>query len=269
MADAEQEVLETEAPELEQETEQEAEQLSEVDLLAKELGWRPKSEWDGDETTWTDSKSFLKKSREINRTLSRELKDIKKTVEGIGKASARMTQQAVEKERERVLALRDEAFETGDRDSFAKAERELAKLETPVAAPAAENFAERNSSWFQKDDDATGYAFARADYYAKRGVTDPEAQLAKVEEDVRKRFPELFEAEAEPKKPEPRKAPALGAPQRQVSTQPREKGVATLPPDARKAMKDWVSSMKENGNEWATEKVWADNFYASQEAANG
>ena len=242
------------------------ETLSEVDELAVELGWQPKSKWSGPEDGWTDSKTFLKKSRDLNRSLSRELKDIKKTVEGIGKATAGMTQKAVEAERERLLALREEAFDTGDRDTHAKVDKALAQLDAPQAVPSAavEDFAERNADWFQKDQEATDYAFVRATFYQNKGITDPAAQLAKVEEDVKKRFPEHF-----PDAPQARKAPpALGSPQRQVTAQPRDKGIATLPPQARKAAKDWVSTMKENGNAWATEAMWAENYYG-QEAANG
>lgn len=245
-------------------------QLSEVDKLAVELGWKPKHEWDGPEDGWTDSAAYLRKSREMSRSLSRELKDMRREVANIGKANAAMTQRALQEQRERLLQEREEAIEMGDKEAFNKAEKKLQSLDDKQPegpSEAAQEFAERNASWFNSDDEATSYAYVRADYYQRKGITDPEKQLAKVEEDVRKRFPEHFEA------PKPPKNVALGAASRSSSPAPREKGYGTLPNDARKACEEHVRVMKENEG-WddarvAKEKAnWA-KFYYAQEAVNG
>lgn len=250
----------------------EPEQLSEVDELAKELGWRPKSEWNGTDEEWTDSRTYLRKSREINRSLSRELKDVKKQIEGIGRATSKMTTQALARQRQELLAARDEAFEAGDKDAFKQIDEALTKLPTAEAADAADGmtsegkeWAEKHSSWFGKDKEATDYAAKRADEYAREGLS-PARQLAAVEKDMRKHFPDLFPEEKEPKAVNT--PPSLARPQRTATPSPKEKGYATLPPAARKACDEWVRNQTENGNKWASKDTWAASFY-EQEAANG
>lgn len=242
-------------------------QPSDVDKVAMKLGWRPQAEWQGEEGDWVDSEAFLTKTKDMNKSMSKDLRDLRKQMDRIGQATASMTQQAVEAERAKWQEKWDEAFDTGNRDDLKRAEKELAKLDQPKAQQPTrevEDFASRNSGWFQKDEEATDYAFVRASYWQNKGVTDPGEQLEKVEADVKKRFPEHFEAKSTRKDP-----PALATPQRNVNVATKEKSVANLPPQAKKAMREWVSTMKENGNAWATEDMWAKNYYQSEEAANG
>lgn len=251
---------------------QEEWQPSEVDQVAMELGWRPQSEWKGEAGEWVDSKAYLTKTRDMNKSMSKELRDMRKQIDGIGKATSRMTQAAVDAERAKWQEKWDEAFESGDKTGLKAAEKQLAQLDQPQnegPSDAARDFASRHSSWFEKDDEATGYAFTRASYWQGRGVTDPAEQLAKVEQDVKKRFPELFEDAKETRKA----PPALGTPQRSITPQLREKGYATLPPQARKAADQWANAQREN-NGWTDKQVesarsdWAKHYY-EQEAANG
>ena len=248
--------------------EEEATELSEVEQLASDMGWRPKTEWKGDEADFVEAKDFLKNTRDINRNLSRELKDVRKQLDGIGKATTAMTKRAIENERERLEKIYDQAFEEGDKDTAKKAEAELRKLDKeipsqPATDPEGEAFAQKHASWFNKDAEATQYAVNRAQHYADQGLS-PARQIAAVEKDMRKHFPDLIEDAKEQPKPQP----SLARPQRQVATQPREKGYATLPPAAKKACDEWVRNMKEDGHDWATKDAWASNFY-EQEAANG
>jgi len=246
-----------------------ASEPSEIDALATELGWRPKAEWQGDESQWVDSKAFLRKSREIGKSTAKELKDLRKQMEGIGKATATMTQRAVEAERARWQQQLDEAWDAGDRQAATIAEKALKQLDKPVDVPnETQDFMQRNSAWFQKDTEATDYAMVRAQHYADRGIVDPGEQLAKVEADVKRRFPEHFEEAPQKKAP-----PSLATPQRQVAHQPKEKGYATLPPQARKAVDEWARGQQEN-NGWDDKRVasakadWAKHYY-EQEASNG
>lgn len=235
-----------------------------VDQLATELGWRPKDQWDGPDEDWAPADAFLKKTREINRTLARDLKDLKKQMEGVGKATAAMTARAAAEERARLEAELDRAVEEGDTAAARKATRDLASIAEPSdSPPEGQEFATKHSAWFGKDKEATAYAVNRAGKYAEEGLS-PARQIAAVERDMKKHFPDLF-----PEEKAATKAPVtLGTPQRSVSTTPREKGYATLPPAARKVCDDWVKREKENGNEWATKDMWASSFYES-EAANG
>jgi hypothetical protein len=72
----------------------------------------------------------------------------------------------------------------------------------PTAQPApdtrARDWAARNDAWFQKDRAMTAFAFGVHEDLVSRGVdprTDAELYYKKLDEEVRKRFPEKFESE--------------------------------------------------------------------------
>jgi hypothetical protein len=93
-----------------------------------------------------------------------------------------------------------------------KAQAETRKSETPLAQPAADvvqrqqsarpapdaraqDWAARNSAWFQKDKAMTAFAFGVHEELVSSGVdprTDAELYYKKLDESVRKRFPEKF-----------------------------------------------------------------------------
>lgn len=244
-----------------------APELSEVETLAVEMGWTPKSAWKGEEADWKPAPVFIKATKDINRNLSRDLKDVKRQVEGIARTSAAMTDRAVAEARTKWEAELDRAVDEGDRDAARQARKELSTLDrqqTTVSAPAeGQQFAEKHSAWFNKDAEATTYAVNRAQHYADQGLS-PARQLAAVEKDMRGLFPDLFpdEEQREPRKP----PPSLGTPNRTARPAAREKGYATLPPEARKACDNWVKQNEHRGA-WVTKDSWASSYY--EEAANG
>lgn len=253
-----QEVLE----ELEVEaSEEEQSEPDAVDSLAAELGWRPKSEWQGEEGAWIDSREFLKKGRELIRSQSREIKDVKKQLEGISRATSAMVERGRQEERERLEALYDRAVDDGDVQESRKVRAKIDSLErtAPSLPQEGQEFAEKHSSWFGKDTEATDYAIRRSSHYADQGLS-PARQLAAVEREMKENFPELF-----PQAPKPQ--PTMGRPQRQVS-QPREKGYGSLPAAARAACDQFVREQQEMGNTWATKETWVQSYF-SQEASNG
>lgn len=264
MASVADEVEETEGQEQEaevQETEEQPEP-SEIDNLAAELGWRPKSEWAGEESDWVDSREFLRKTNDMSRTRGREIKDLKKQIDGISKAQNWVVEQARQAERDRLEALYDRAVEDGDTAESRKVRARIESLAQPVQPdlpPEGQDFAQRHASWFHKDQEATEYAINRSNHYAKQGLS-PARQLAAVERDMKENFPELF-----PQQTAPKPQPAMGRPSRQVS-QPREKGYGTLPPEARKICDQFVREQAEQGNGWATKEAWSKAYYEQQGA---
>jgi chemotaxis regulatin CheY-phosphate phosphatase CheZ len=239
---------------------------SEIEELAREMGWRPQDEFAGDADKWVDAKSFVRNTRDINRNLSRDLRDLKKQMDGIGRATSQMTERAVAAERERLEALHDQAVEDGDKAAAKRAVDAINKLPTAQAEVPSETqaFVEKHSAWFNKDQEATAYAVQRAGKYADEGLS-PARQLAAVEKDMRKHFPDLFKDDEAPARKDP---PKLATPTGRSNTTPREKGYATLPSEARKACDEWVAAQKEQGHAWATKEAWATSYYG-QEAANG
>ena len=248
---------------------QDEQESPEIAELAAEMGWKPKDQWKGDPTTWSPARDFVRTAVTANKSLKGDVRKLTQTVERIGQATAKMTDRAIASARAQWEAEHDRAVEDGDKDAAKAASRELAKLDqqaAPPLAPEAEDFAQRNASWFNKDQEATTYAVNRAEHYANQGLS-PARQLAKVEKDMRETFPELF-ADVEAK-PQAKNPPTLGAPSRTARPAAREKGYATLSPDARKACDAYV---ERNGNRFANMKPddvraqWAKDFYEDQEA---
>lgn len=247
---------------------QEAPQLSEVEELASEMGWRPKDQWQGDEGDWKPAKDFLKTTRDINRDLHKQVKNLSKQMEGVQRATATMTERAISEARTKWEAEHERAVEEGDTAGAKKAANELAQLDKvkPEQAPDPEGaaFAEKHSAWFGRDQEATDYAIRRAGELAKQGLP-PSRQIAAVEREMKEHYPEYFPEKAPKKEP-----PAVADPQRTARTSAREKGYATLPPEARKACNDFV---EKHGSRFANQKPeqvrdqWCKDYY--EEAANG
>lgn len=247
----------------------EQQEPEEIQALAAEMGWKPKAEWKGDPTTWSPARDYLKTAVNANKSLKSDVKRLSQSVERISATTAKMTDRAIADARAKWEDEHARAVDDGDREGARKAARELEKLEQQPAADLPEEaqaFAEKHSSWFNKDREATTYAINRADHYAKQGLS-PARQLAKVEKDMRETFPELFPEEVA--KPQQKAPPSLGAPARTARPAAREKGYATLPPEARKACDAYV---ERNGNRFANQTPdqvraqWAKEFYADSEA---
>lgn len=198
---------------------------SDIDALAIEMGWAPKDQWRGNPDEWKDAKSFLKTTADINRTLSKDVRELKKTTERMAKASATIMERALAEQREDLEHRFAAAVAANDPAAARKAQQALNQLDAPgEAADNVAGFAERNP-WFNTDPEAAAYAFA----ICEQNKTKPaEEQLRLAEIAVKKRFPEHF---PDGKKPQP----AVSDPASRMSDRPKGKTFADLPRDAQAA----------------------------------
>lgn len=228
----------------EEEQQQEAEPVT-IDGLASKMGWTPKEQWRGDPEKWRDASDFLVSTVDVNRGLVSKLDNVERTLANVARTSAQLTDQAVAKERERLMQARAEAFDTGDREAFDNAEKQLNTLQSqPVQqmAPEAEQFAQRNSSWFQKDPEATAWTINRATELARQGL-GPKRQVEIVEREARQMFPDLFPEQKS------RGAPLNKPGARGASA--TQKGFSALPADAQKAALDYEKAGRCTKEEYA------------------
>lgn len=170
--------------------------------LATELGWVPKAQFRGNADDWKPADEFIRAGRDIQRNLSRDLRDVKTTVATMARTSAAIMEDRLRAQREELEGRFDQAVESGDTEAARAARTQLARLETeapatvaPPPTPEGQNFAQKHAVWFNKDQEATNYALARADHYAKQGLAGAR-QLAAVEKDMKDVFPDLFPAPA-------------------------------------------------------------------------
>lgn len=198
---------------------------SDIDALAAEMGWSPKDQWRGDPDQWKDAKTFLKTTVEINRTLSKDVRELKQTTTRMAKTSAAIMEKALADQREDLEYRFQAAVAANDPKAAKAAQQALSQLDQPgEAADHMTDFVARNP-WYTKDADAAAFAFA----ICERNKDKPaDEQLKLAEEGVRKRFPEHF---PEAKKPQP----AVSDPGSRIASRPDGKTFADLPRDAQAA----------------------------------
>jgi hypothetical protein len=231
------------APEEELETEvapvEEAEvetQPDPIEGLASKLGWVPKDQFRGNPDDWKPAEDFIVAGKDIQRNLSRDVRELRGTVENMSRTSATLLEQQLARQKAELEARFNAAVEEGDPEAARTISTQIDQLATTAPAakgptPAGVAFAEKHSSWFNKDPEATRYAAARAQHYADQGLSDAR-QLQAVEKDMREIFPDLF--------PAPTKAPAtVTAPgSRAAGNSGRKKGFHDLPAEAQKVARD-------------------------------
>lgn len=227
-----------------------------VEDRARDMGWRPKEEFKGEESKWTDAETFVKrgeeilpilransrKDREALEAAKAEIADMKKTFADFAKHHSATEQRALEKARKELEREMAEAVEAKDHKAVREIADDMAALsrdvqtdangspyETPDHAKAVSSWKAENL-WYGSDAAMTGAASAIATELERQGVKGAD-QLAEVAKRIRAEFPHKFENER-------RKAPAAV----EGSTTPRKggKGASDLPPEARAQMNKWV-----------------------------
>ena len=106
-----------------------------VEEIAKDLGWRPKDEFQGDDDNYVDPVTYIKRSKDIQQSMSQHLKDNRKKLEQMERAvndlhkhyqtvsKAQIAKQ--QKEIERLRKEKREAIEEGDVDRVDQIESEM------------------------------------------------------------------------------------------------------------------------------------------------
>lgn len=225
------------APEPQAEPESQPEAPPSVEALASEMGWTPQDQWKGAPDKWKPAHEFMRTTVDVNRGLSKQLKGVEQRLDVLARTSATITEQQLAKQREELLAAREEAKESFDFDGYEKANKALERLpDVPTATPPeVEDFQKRNEAWLGKDEEATRFAYQRCDELARQGLSAAR-QLMIVEREMKQYFPDVMPAEA----PKPKPAP-LNKPGSRGSA-PASQTYASLPDEAKKAASMFVSN---------------------------
>jgi hypothetical protein len=239
------ETTEVEAPEQEAETpaettEEPDETPDPVANLAKSMGWRPKEEFKGDPNLWKPAEEYIRAGGEIQRGQSRELKDLRATMDNIARTNAAIVQSTINAEREKLVARYQRAVEDGDPEQAYKLGTEINNLNgqaqrlvnpaPPPPPPEATDWVQRNQ-WFTQDPLARDLALNVAERYAQagKGVDD---QLQAAEREVRRQYPHLFGGSSKPPAGVQQPSSRSGSARKMGST------YADLPAEAKKIAAD-------------------------------
>lgn len=239
----------------------------EIVAEATRFGWKPKDEFQGNPDEWRDAETFVKKGREINgflrkdmekleRELAKRDRALEETREAVAEfqkyhadTEARAYKRALEElrqEKKEALELNDadRILEIDDRIDAIKEEqrtKQATKVITPKpadvdSAPDPEFINWRSSNtWYGADNELTQEADAQAEALRRR---EPQlvgrAFLDKVEAKVKRLYPEKFENQ---NRTRASNVDASGD-SRQVSG---KHSYDNLPPEAKKACDKFVA----------------------------
>jgi hypothetical protein len=208
--------------------------------LAKSMGWRPKAEFKGDPNLWKPADEYIRAGGEIQRGQSRELKELRSTMDNIARTNAAIVQTTIAAEREKLVAKYNQAVDDGDAQAAFRINQDLNNLNgqaqqlvnpgPPPPPPEAQDWVQRNT-WFQRDPLARDLALNVAERYARAGH-GTEDQLAAAEREVRKQYPHLFAGASKPPPGVQQPGGRSGAARKQGST------FADLPTEAKKIATD-------------------------------
>lgn len=181
--------------------------LSPVEIEAKEQGWVPKEEFQGDEHKWVDAGEFLrrgelfKKIDQVSRTAKRAEQTLAEFKQHYAKVKETEYQHALKTlKAEKRLAMVEGDFEKVDRieeqidataqEAVAVQSEIKATTEVPEVHPEVAQWVERNK-WYNNDAPMKAYADTVAMQLNKNGVTGS-ALLKGIDEEIRKAFPHKF-----------------------------------------------------------------------------
>lgn len=176
-----------------------------IELRARELGWRPKEEFAGDEDNFVDAKEFVARQPLFEKIehQSRELKNVKKTLDALKTHYTKVQEVEYQRALAALQANKAEAISEADGQravaieaQIKKAEREFNQIREAEQAPAENDPAEfvswkAKNTWYEKDESMRIFADAIGSRLAKDGMSPPEV-LAAVAKKVKAEFPHKF-----------------------------------------------------------------------------
>lgn len=186
----------------------EEKQFSEIEQKAIDMGWRPRQEFEGSDDDFIDAKEFVRRKPLFDKIehTSRELKNVKKTLDSFKQHYSRVEEVAVQKAILQLKNARKEALAEGDGERFEQideqlqtAQSQLRQIEVAKNTPAVEDdtphpdfvaFKNRNG-WYQSDNEMTAFADKLGMGLAATGMS-PQEVLKEIEQQIRTRFSSKF-----------------------------------------------------------------------------
>jgi len=205
-------VEEPESAEPEEKTEQDT-----IESLATEMGWKPKTDFQGNEDDYVDAATYIRRSKDIQDTLRQHLKDNRKKMTSLEKGiedlrihNERVYKAEIARQKEQLEALRSqrkEAIEEGDVAAVEQIEQKMNQLnvedkpqEQKVDPEEYQAFSSwlKTNTWYnlegvtEGNKDLTQYADKLAELPEYQILPYPQ-RLKKIAVKVTEMFPEEFQ----------------------------------------------------------------------------
>lgn len=176
---------------------------------AREQGWKPKEEYEGDPNKWKPAKEFVERGELFGKidTLGRELKETKKALKMMQEHHAKVKETEYKRAVDELKALQKRHLEEGNSDGYLETTELLTDLKAEQKAREAvaqvapqqqvdPRFNEwvNNNRWYAQDQEMREYAdVVGLGYSSKNPNLDPEDVLKYVTQQVKVRFKEKFQ----------------------------------------------------------------------------
>lgn len=220
-------------------------QPTQYEEAAREQGWRPKEEYEGDPTKWRDAKEFVERGELFGKidNMGKELKETKKALRMLQEHHTKVREVEYKRAVDELKSLQRRHLEEGNSDGYLettelltdlKAEQKAREVVTQITPsqpdPRFVSWVQRND-WYAKDAGMREYADALGMGYAKvHPELEPEEVLSYVTTQVKQQFKEKFQ---NPNRNKPSFVEG-------GSTQSSSKSSFELTDDERKAMNTFV-----------------------------
>lgn len=221
-------------------------QTTDYESTAREQGWLPKEEYQGDPDKWRPAREFVERGELFGKIdhMGRELKETKKALKMLQEHHTKVKETEYKRAVDELKALQKKHLEEGNSDGYLEASELLTDLKAEqkarqVAAEVAPNQPDPRfvswvdaNKWYQKDPDMRKFADVVGLEYAQANPgLDPEEVLDFVSKKVKTTFKERF---VNPNRTKPSAVEGAG------STAPKAKGSFELTDDERRVMNTFV-----------------------------
>lgn len=171
---------------------------------ARSKGWRPKEEFEGDQSSWVDAEEFIKREPlfEKIRSQSKEVRELRKTVESMANHYHKQVEASVKRELTALQNKRRDAIELGDVKKVEEIDQQIEETKQEAAVTAKEEKSEvpeeittwiEENKWYKDNEDMREFAVAYNLQYLKRNPGQLTESLVKTAEAVKRAFPEEYE----------------------------------------------------------------------------
>lgn len=182
-----------------------------IEDIAKEKGWKPKEEYEGEPSHWRSAEVFLALEEPLKRieALGKELKNTKKTMQVLQEHHSKVKESEFNRALTYLKAQKKEAYEKGDVDAIIKIDDKIQEVkDTQAKQKEAEEVKEnpmsdgeavfvswmQDNPWYETDEDLRDFADATGQiYHTKNPDKSPEDVLEYVANKVKNTFKDKFE----------------------------------------------------------------------------
>lgn len=221
-------------------------QVDSYESQAREQGWKPKEEYDGDPEKWKPAKEFVERGELFGKidTLGKDLKETRKALKMLQEHHAKVKETEYKRAVDELKTLQKKHLEEGNSDGYLEATELLTDLKAEQKArsvvaesqpqgpdPRFVNWVSANK-WYEKDAEMRKYADVVGLGYSKSNPDlDPEDVLKYVEGEVKARFKDKF---VNPNRTKPSAVEGAG------SVTPTSKSSFELTDDERRVMNSFM-----------------------------